>query len=270
MTLRLQVLAVLVLLSSLFLACDGREPPPPPSDGVETIIAHAVDGDTVELADGRRVRYIGINTPERDQPFYQEATETNRRLVEGKKAWIALDTQSTDQYGRILAYVWVDDQFINLELVRLGYANAYTQPPNVRYSTEFIAAEQEAREAQVGLWTPADVQLRIQEIAYDAPGADDQNPNGEWVALINEGSQVIDLAGFTLKDEANHIYTFPAVGLEPGRTLRIYSGEGRDSGDALYWGLRDDAVWNNSGDTAYLRDPRGKLVDSFRYSEDSQ
>jgi micrococcal nuclease len=268
----LRAIAALLVPALCLLACgDGAtpapadEPWPTPDDGTEVTIAHVIDGDTAELSDGHRVRYVGINTPERGQPFYEEATEANRQLTEGKKGWMVLDAQTTDRYGRVLAYLWVDGRFINIELVRQGYANAYTEPPNVRYSEEIVAAEQEAREAQIGLWSLAGIPIKIEEIHFDAPGPDHENPNGEWVALKNEGTEAIDLAGFTLKDGANHIYAFPPVRLEADGSLRLYSGRGQDSGDALYWGLSGDAVWSNQGDAAYLRDPQGQLVDYYSY-----
>jgi len=254
-----------LFLSLLLLGCESSKVVPTPSDGERVVVAHVVDGDTVELADGRRVRYIGINTPERGQFLYQEATDANRRLIAGKEGWLVLDVQPVDQYGRILAYLWVGDQLVNLELVRQGYANAYTAPPNVLYSEEILAAEKEAREAEVGLWAPSDISVRIRKIIYDAPGPDPDNPNGEWVEIVNEGSASVDLAGFSLKDEANHIYVFPSVTLKGGAMLKLHSGQGTDSGTSLFWGLVDDSVWNNGGDTAYLRDAEGQLVDSYGY-----
>ncbi len=240
-------------------------PVPTPAEGVEVRIARAIDGDTVELDDGRRVRYIGVNTPERDQPFYEAATDANRRLVEGQAAWLVLDVQPTDRYGRTLAYVWLGDTFVNWELVRQGYATVYTEPPNVRYSEVLLAAQRAAREAERGLWAPADAPLKIQKIYYDAPGDDAQNPNGEWVEIRNVGTDAVNLGGFRLKDEATHIYTFPALELGPDQVLKLYSGPGTDTGSALYWGLEGQSVWNNDGDVAFLRDPQGRLVDSYEY-----
>jgi endonuclease YncB( thermonuclease family) len=261
---RLRAFPVFLLLF-LLLACASSGGIPTPSDGERITVARVVDGDTVELADGRRVRYIGINTPERGQPLYEEATDANRRLVEGQAAWLALDVQPVDQYGRTLAYLWVGDRFVNLEMVRQGYANAYTAPPNVRYSEAFRAAEQQAREAEEGLWAQSDLKLRIRKVVYDAPGNDAENPNGEWVEIVNEGSQAADLAGCTLKDEGNHIYVFSAVSVGAGEMLRLRSGQGTDGGGNLFWGLAGDSVWSNDGDTAYLRDPQGRLVDSYGY-----
>lgn len=262
---KLRGIAALCAIALLSLGCADTAGPSTPSDGQHVKIAYVIDGDTVELDNGRRVRYLGINTPERGQPFYKEATEANRRLAEGQAAWMVLDTQPTDRFGRTLAYLWIQDRFVNLELVSQGYANAYTEPPNVRYSEEILAAEQEARNAQAGLWALADVPIRIREINYDAPGPDHQNPNGEWIAFENKGSEAILLSGFTLKDEANHIYTFPSVYLEPSTVIELHSGQGRDGGGTLYWGLSEDAVWSNNGDSAYLRNPQGKLVDYYTY-----
>jgi endonuclease YncB( thermonuclease family) len=86
---------IILLLTSLACSFSGEvtpEPtsmppaggPPQPGDLETATVAKVVDGDTIELSDGRKVRYIGINTPERDQPYYQEAAEANRRLVDGK------------------------------------------------------------------------------------------------------------------------------------------------------------------------------------------
>jgi micrococcal nuclease len=255
-----------LLCSRSLVACTRDATISPPAEGVEVTVVRAVDGDTVELADGRHVRYIGVNTPERGQPFYDEATAANRRLVEGQTVWLALDVQPADQYGRTLGYLWVGDQFVNLELVRQGYATAYTAPPNVLYSEAIVAAERQARKAEAGPWAPSDLPLRIQKIYYDAPGPDAENPNGEWVEIMNEGSSAVDLAGCSLKDEGTHIYAFSTVELPAEKVLKLYSGQGTDSSTVLFWGLSDDAVWNNEGDTAFLRDPEGRLIDIYGYS----
>jgi micrococcal nuclease len=201
------------------------------------------------------VRYLGVNTPERDQPFYEEAKQFNASLVEGKRVRLEFDLDTLDKYGRTLAHVFVGDTHVNLELVRQGYANVYTVPPNLKYNEDLLAAEREAREGQRGLWAPADVPIRITGL----------DPLAEWVELTNQGSQSIDLSGYTLKDEANHIYEFDGFALPAGDSVRLYTGNGRDTAGKRYWGLGDEAVWNNNGDTAYLRDAGGSLVDLYTY-----
>ncbi len=127
-------------------------------------VVRVVDGDTIHVRIGARVekvRYIGVNTPEvhhptkGEEPGGREAAEVNRRLVEGQAVRLELDVQERDRYGRLLAYVWIGDLMINAELVRLGYAQVMTIPPNVRYQEVFLKLQREAREAGRGLWRRA-------------------------------------------------------------------------------------------------------------------
>jgi len=131
---------------------------------VEGTVVRVVDGDTIHVRIGARVekvRYIGVNTPEvhhptkGEEPGGREAAEVNRRLVEGQAVRLELDMQERDRYGRLLAYVWIGDLMINAELVRLGYAQVMTSPPNVRYQEVFLKLQREAREAGRGLWRRA-------------------------------------------------------------------------------------------------------------------
>jgi len=115
-------------------------------------VTRVIDGDTIEIEGGYRVRYIGIDTPERDEPYYWEASGVNRNLVEGKEIRLEKDVENKDEYGRLLRYVWVDDTMVNAELVRLGYAYSYSYPPNVKYKAHFLQMENEAREHKWGLW----------------------------------------------------------------------------------------------------------------------
>lgn len=230
-------------------------------------VVEVIDGDTVVLDSGETVRLIGINTPERGQPLYEEARDALVALVLNQPVRLEDDVDTYDQYGRRLAYLFLPDgTFVNLEMVRQGFAQVYTVPPNVAYEAQLRAAEQEAREHRRGLWQPSDehITVRIVNVQADAPGNDNQNVNGEWVELENNGAHPINLEGFRLSDESNNEYIFPAYTLDPGEHVRIYSGQGTWQEGALYWGSRDP-IWNNSGDVAYLRTPTGELVDIFVY-----
>jgi len=238
---------------------------PTPEQGEWDTVVRVVDGDTVELDNGHKVRYVGINTPEAGQPFYEEAKEANRQLVEGKQVLLEFDFTPYDMYGRWLAYLFVDGRFVNYELIRRGFANVYTVPPNVKYDGLLRQAERQAREEGAGLWASVEVGVKITHIEADAPGSDNDNPNGEWIEITNQGTSSLDLTGYTLKDEANHIYTFGPFQLAPGATVRLRSGHGRDTEKELHWGFVGQSVWNNGGDTAYLRDPQGNLVGMYAY-----
>jgi micrococcal nuclease len=123
-----------------------------------------VDGDTiyVRIADRvEKVRYIGIDTPEvrhptkGEEPGGRQALSVNRRLVANRHVTLELDVQLRDRYGRLLAYVWVGETMINAELVRLGYAQVMTVPPNVRHQALFLKLQRDAVDAGRGLWKPA-------------------------------------------------------------------------------------------------------------------
>ena len=122
------------------------------------LVDRVVDGDTIELSDGRKVRYIGIDTPETKDPrkevqcFGEEASAYNQDLVEGKVVALEADVADKDQYDRLLRYVWLEDEMINKKLVAEGYAYASSYPPNVKYQAQFKLAQQQAREQNLGLW----------------------------------------------------------------------------------------------------------------------
>jgi micrococcal nuclease len=121
-------------------------------------VTRVLDGDTVELETGQKVRYIGINTPETVdsrktvQCFGKEASSKNKELVEGKKVRLEKDVSETDKYGRLLRYVYVGDIFVNDYLVREGYAYATSYPPDVKYQDQFKKASEEAQKENKGLW----------------------------------------------------------------------------------------------------------------------
>lgn len=110
------------------------------------------------LSSGERIRYIGIDTPETKHPkkpvqyFGKEAYEANKGLVDGKTVRLELDVQKRDKYGRLLAYVYVGDVFVNAWLVENGYAKVSTYPPNVKHQKLFVKLQKEARKNNKGLW----------------------------------------------------------------------------------------------------------------------
>ncbi len=118
-------------------------------------VTRVIDGDTIEVdINGKayKVRYIGINTPEYDQPCGDKSTQANYSLVFGKTVILEKDVSETDKYGRLLRYVYVGDLFVNAHLVKFGWAQAATYPPDVKYSNYFVSLEREARENNEGCW----------------------------------------------------------------------------------------------------------------------
>jgi micrococcal nuclease len=118
-------------------------------------VINVIDGDTIDVRiDGidYRVRYIGMDTPEIDEPFYGQTTKLNNDLVGGRQVTLIKDVSETDRFERLLRYILVDGMLINYELVRQGYARAVTFPPDVACAETLMEAEQLARLEGIGLW----------------------------------------------------------------------------------------------------------------------
>ena len=111
-----------------------------------------IDGDTVELENGERLRLIGIDAPESGQRYFSEARGRLAEFVLNKEVALEKDVSDKDEYGRLLRHVWFGDTFVNLEMVRLGYARALTIPPDLKYKDLFLDAERQARQNQLGQW----------------------------------------------------------------------------------------------------------------------
>lgn len=128
---------------------------------MEGVVVRVVDGDTIKVRiEGvvHSVRYIGVNAPELRhptrgrEPGARDAAEVNRRLLGDRPVRLDLDVRARDRNGRLLAYVYADRLMVNAEMVRLGYAQAMTVPPNVKHQRLFLELEREARAAGRGLW----------------------------------------------------------------------------------------------------------------------
>jgi micrococcal nuclease len=150
-----------IIILSLFYSCNSR------SDR-DTLagympVTKIVDGDTFWVDDGSekglKIRLIGVNTPETVHPsksveFYgKEASEYVNRILSGEKVRLEYDVDRNDQYGRTLAYVFLSNgTFLNADLVKNGYAQVMTIPPNVKYAERFLELQRFARENKKGLW----------------------------------------------------------------------------------------------------------------------
>lgn len=139
-----------LLLLLVLLAC-GRavSPAAPPC-----VVSRVVDGDTFYCRDGRKVRLIGVDSPELAQgaPGRAARDALRRLLPQGSAARLEEDAAPTDRYGRVLAWVWSDAGLVNEALVRGGWAVLYTVPPNVKYASRVERAQKEARASRAGLW----------------------------------------------------------------------------------------------------------------------
>ncbi len=118
-------------------------------------VERIVDGDTIVLENGDIVRYVGITSPETNEPFEKEATEANRKLVEGKEVTLDYDNYKGDKFGRILAYLIIDGKNISVEMTRKGLAQVviYQHKKPFIYAKELLKAQEEAKKEKLGIWS---------------------------------------------------------------------------------------------------------------------
>ena len=140
---------------------DGQVVDAPGGSGIRVEVVDVVDGDTIEVLLGgteEDVRYIGVDTPESVAPgepvecFGRRAREFNERLVGGEEVRLVFDAERRDVYGRLLAYVYVGERFVNASLVRRGFARTLTIPPNDSFAERLARLELEAGREGRGLW----------------------------------------------------------------------------------------------------------------------
>lgn len=149
----------------------------------KAVVYRVIDGDTIKINEGKQtVRYIGIDTPETVHPskpvqcFGREASAKNKELVEGKEVILEKDVSETDKYDRLLRYVWLGDTLINELLVKEGFAQSSTYPPDIKYQDHFIKAQNEAMENKTGLWGP--ICSEISEVITNTSTNNQQQPTG--------------------------------------------------------------------------------------------
>jgi endonuclease YncB( thermonuclease family) len=277
--------------------------PTPTPDRTAARVVEVVDGDTIHVEIGGEtysLRYIGIDTPETVHPsepvgwMGPEASEANSDLVGGKTVYLEKDVSETDKYGRLLRYVFLaDGTFVNAELVRLGYAQVSTYPPDVKYQDLFLEMQQEAREAGRGLWGPtptppptstpvpataaptsppavaptslpaAPGEVKITYVYYD--GVVPRVESDEYAVVKNTGGTAVNLAGWRLNAGAEgQDFWFPSFELGPGQECRVYTNESHPESGGFSFGS-GKALWNNKGDCGHLYNAAGVEVSTYCY-----
>ena len=226
-------------------------------------IEYVSDGDTFKTVEGDTIRMLGINTEETGMPHASAAKHRLEELLNSGEIRLVRDVEDEDMYGRLLRYVWAGDVFVNLEMVREGYAHVYVIEPNVKYWEDLKAAEREAIDGKKELWQPSSFNVIITELEpVQGSGAD--GLSRELVTFRNNGTATIDMSDWTVKDEGTHIYHFGTLSLAPGQSVTLASGTGTDTVTRVFW-QSDSSIWNNDGDVCFLRDENGLLVDGWRY-----
>jgi len=199
-------------------------------------IQRILDGDTIEIENNQKIRLLGINTPETGE-FESENAKLFMQQFQNKT--IIYETQSRDQYGRILAYVYYNNQLINKQILENGLAHLYYYEKD-KYYNELKLAEEKARNSQIGIWTPSKTNsncLILVQLKYEEQT---RCKNQEQLIIYNNCEEI----QATIKDNtASHIYkeTIPA-----GTFTKNFSCIFNDEGDSLF-------VWDKEGLLLFYR-----------------
>ncbi len=212
-------------------------------------VERVIDGDTIKLANGSKVRLLGINTPEEGERFYKEAKLRLEQYITSGDVF--LDIRGVDKYGRLLAYVYINNTLINKQLVKEGLAIPYFNYFYEDYVYDFLEAEDFARKNRLNLWNsknPCSYCLELY-LNRDAPGNDCTNPEGEWVKITNN-CNISCVFNATLRDVGSNRMQF-LLNLTQKESFIIYSGckEGQFCNKKSC-----KAIWDNDWDFAYLLD----------------
>jgi endonuclease YncB( thermonuclease family) len=235
-----------------------------PIHGAETLsVQQVLDGDTCRLSDNREVRYLGIDAPEKGEPLAEEATQANNRLVGGKNIRLEIGKPEKDRDGRLLAYVSVDTTLVNEALVREGFAWV-RRPLDAKHRDILLKAQEEARTAGRGIWSGATNIVLVVAAVHARPARGRADLTDEYIVIENRGKEAVDMTGWSILDETHHRYLVPNFALPAKAKVTLRTGVGKNTATELFWGSRA-SIWNDEGDSVFIRDSQGRLVASHFY-----
>lgn len=200
-------------------------------------IIRVLDGDTVELEDGRRIRLLNINTPEKGFSYSDLGKNYLSEFTD-----VELESAGVDIYDRILGRLYYGKEYLNLEIVKQGFAHSYLVADFEERT--FESAEDEARNNEKGIWKKSEFYdcLLVEINKYD-----------EY--LIIEDVCDVDFTSWNIKDESTKSYIFEK---DFDKKTTLYSAKGEDTEGKLYWGREN--IWNNDHDEIFIRDFNGLLA----------
>jgi|SRR3989344_6012280 len=206
----------------------------------ECFVNRVIDGDTIETNIGT-IRLLGINTPEKKMPYYQEATNYLKQ-IENKSVEVLRDREDIDKYDRKLRYIFYEDRLMNVEILQEGLATSFMLN-DLKYEEKLRNAEIYAKNNEVRLWEKSNEEcagcIKLLELNY----------TDEFFVINNNCDFDCNLSGWIVKDDANHFFKL--------ETLKSFELKRYDS---------KTKIWNNGGDRFFIRDEIGKLVVFYEYN----
>ncbi len=221
-------------------------------EGKYAKVTRVIDGDTIEIDNNESVRLLGINTPERGEPYFEQATEFLESLILNETVRLEFGKEEKDKYGRTLGYVFLNDENVNLEIIERGFANFYFPSGKDVYYSNFKEAWEECLEENINLCEKSDDEcagcISLKEFDYE----------NEIVVFYNKCNFDCELTRWSIKHEGRKKFIFPDSILREGKEINIIVREGKNNETSLFWNEED--VFIETGDSLFLRDDEGKLV----------
>ncbi len=213
----------------------------------EVKISRVIDGDTIQLEDGRTIRFLNINSPEKKTSLHNESL---KYLKQFENSSVQVQITSSDRYERALARVYsLENKYLNLEMVEQGLASKFLVDNSEL--KQFKEAEMLAIKEGRGIW---------QKSEYSNCFSAEINEREESVILKNSCSG-ISLKDWLIKDESRKTYTFPEISFNE---ITLHSEAGEDTPSNIYWNSKQN-IWNNDRDSLYLFDAQGRLAHYATY-----
>ncbi|MDD5191616.1 MAG: thermonuclease family protein [Candidatus Nanoarchaeia archaeon] len=236
----LLVILILVLLSVYYPKLTGNYISNSQNYQKEScFVSRVIDGDTL-ICNNQSTRLLGINTPEKKMPYYDEAKDFLKQ-IENKSVEILRDKEDVDKYDRKLRYVFYENRLLNSEILQEGLATSFMLE-GLRYEDKFWVAESYAKDNEIKLWEKSNDEctncIELLELNY----------TDEFFIIKNSCDFDCSLEGWSVKDDANHIFRLDIL----------------DSSESKGYKSKTN-IWNDDGDRFFMRDETGKLVVFYEY-----
>jgi micrococcal nuclease len=216
-------------------------------------VERVIDGDTIVVENKTSIRLLGINAPEKGEKYYNEAKEFLKKSSSNKTIELEFGEDKYDRYKRILAYIFIKGENINLELVKNGFANFYFPSGKDIYYDEFKKAWEECVLTNKNLceksYDNCAMCIELKEFDY----------RNDKIVFYNRCSFNCDLTGWRIKDEGRKNFIFDKFTLESNSNVEIKVEDNKNTKTTLFW-KGEKSIWTDSGDTLFLRDKDNKLV----------
>lgn len=203
------------------------------------VVSRIIDGDTVVLNNGKHVRLLGMNAPEKGEVGYEEAKDFLSEKIFNRKVTLVYGIQKQDLYKRELAYIFLGNENIDLESVEKGYSGYYFPKGKTKYYSQFYRAWQNCMKENIGICE------RRNEPCLHFYWA----PSKDIFKITDVCSKNFNLKGYSVKDEGRKKYVFSDKILKENESVTLISKD-----------FNKTYVWTNSGDSVFVRDKNNKLI----------